>query len=270
VDRGGRGIIGAPGIEHIQDWADAAYNRASTGYQNRAKEKAGSLADIFRAGGGMPPADAANLEAETERYKADAAVRAAQARQATTGQGAGSGSGVSAAYLRERVQRVTDAVDRVVPEINNWTTGMGGLLKWAPMTDARHVNNLLEPLRSNIAFSELTDMRAASKSGGALGQVSDREGILLQSSLGSLDTLQSPQQVLETLNTIKATIRRWNAAKMLESEGRLDPQTFYSTYNEGDFYGPQSGASAVAPSSDAPAGGGGAVYYDMNGNPIRR
>jgi hypothetical protein len=51
-------------------------------------------------------------------------------------------------------------------------------------------------------------MRAASKTGGALGQVSDREGALLQSSLGALDIGQSPTQFKAQLKKIKDSITR--------------------------------------------------------------
>lgn len=51
-------------------------------------------------------------------------------------------------------------------------------------------------------------MRAASKTGGALGQVSDREGQLLQSSLGALDQGQSPKAFREQLDKIEESLRR--------------------------------------------------------------
>jgi len=51
-------------------------------------------------------------------------------------------------------------------------------------------------------------MRAASTTGGALGQVSDREGQLLMSALGALDQGQSPQAFREQLGIIKSSLQR--------------------------------------------------------------
>ncbi len=61
--------------------------------------------------------------------------------------------------------------------------------------------------------NELTEMRAASTTGGALGQVSDTEGKLLQSSLGALNSRQSPAAFSAQLDKVKSTIERWQKAK---------------------------------------------------------
>ena len=64
-------------------------------------------------------------------------------------------------------------------------------------------------------------MREASKTGGALGQVSDNEGRLLAASLGSLDQAQSTEEFTKQLNKIKDSIIRWQAAAntFMEEEG---------------------------------------------------
>lgn len=51
-------------------------------------------------------------------------------------------------------------------------------------------------------------MREASKTGGALGQVSDREGQLLQSSLGALNQGQSPEAFKTQLKKIMESLDR--------------------------------------------------------------
>jgi len=68
-------------------------------------------------------------------------------------------------------------------------------------------------LKSSIAFGELTRMRAASKTGGALGQVSDKEGELLQSAMGSLELRQTKEQFISQLDKIQASIDRWHTAE---------------------------------------------------------
>jgi hypothetical protein len=71
----------------------------------------------------------------------------------------------------------------------------------------------LESLKSNVAFNELQEMRNASKTGGALGQVSDKENAMLAAALGSLDQGQSPEQLSKTLDNIVGILDRWESAK---------------------------------------------------------
>jgi cell division protein FtsI/penicillin-binding protein 2 len=91
-------------------------------------------------------------------------------------------------------------------------------------------------LKSNIAQQELTAMREASKTGGALGNVSDKEGERLASSLGALDVTQSPEAFKKQLQIVKDNIYRWNAQalsiqndfdyKAAKDEGYSDEQIF--------------------------------------------
>lgn len=116
------------------------------------------------------------------------------------------------AYSQERNVRNLQSIDELVGKVNNWTTGAGSLLRRIPATDARNFAAELDTLKANIAFGELTAMREASKTGGALGQVSNIELGLLQSALGALDAGQSPANIRAQLLKIRASIERWNAA----------------------------------------------------------
>ena len=66
----------------------------------------------------------------------------------------------------------------------------------------------LMPLNANIAFSELEQMRQASPTGGALGQVSNKEIDFLKSVQGSIDLTQSNEQLLTQLDRIENAFRR--------------------------------------------------------------
>ena len=55
-------------------------------------------------------------------------------------------------------------------------------------------------------------MREASKSGGALGSVSDYEGQKLESALGSLEVTQSKDQFIKQLGEIQKSIITWEQA----------------------------------------------------------
>lgn len=115
-------------------------------------------------------------------------------------------------YQQERMTRNLNSIDNLMGQVSNWTTGVGSLLSVIPGTAARDFKADVSELSANIAFGELTAMREASKTGGALGAVSEKELQLLESALGSLDRAQSPAQFKEALTTIKSSIERWKAA----------------------------------------------------------
>lgn len=71
-----------------------------------------------------------------------------------------------------------------------------------PGTDAANAKAQLEALKSQVGFSVLQEMRNNSKTGGALGQVSDKENALLQANLGALDKAQSLEQYQASLQKI--------------------------------------------------------------------
>ena len=115
-------------------------------------------------------------------------------------------------YTDEMKNRTLQSVNELMSQVNPYTVGFGTLIKGVPTTAARSFAAQLETLKASIAFGELTAMREASKTGGALGQVSDKEGQLLQNALGALDQGQSAEQFKAQLKKIKESIERWKAA----------------------------------------------------------
>lgn len=116
-------------------------------------------------------------------------------------------------YSAERNTRTVQSVNELIGKVNRWTTGAGSLLSGIPETDARNFAAELDTLKANIAFNELTEMREASKTGGALGQVSNVELGLLTSALGALDAGQSPENLKAQLGKIRDSIDRWQKAR---------------------------------------------------------
>lgn len=103
------------------------------------------------------------------------------------------------------VNQTIDLARDLVSE-DQWTTGLSGaLLSNVPGTDAHTLANRLETIRANIGFDKLQAMRAASPTGGALGQVSNLENQLLQAVYGSLNQAQSAEELLRVLNQVEAT-----------------------------------------------------------------
>jgi len=80
-----------------------------------------------------------------------------------------------------------------------------GLLSYFPSIHggkAADVEAAIESLKTQLGFNELMDMRANSKSGGALGNVSNKEGEWLQNAISNLTTSQSEESFKASLGTI--------------------------------------------------------------------
>jgi hypothetical protein len=101
---------------------------------------------------------------------------------------------------------VTEDVNRALDIIQKdpfWTTGLvGGWLAQIGGTDAKDVRELIAPIQANAGFAELQSMREASPTGGALGQVTEKELKFLQSVLGSLEQEQSGEQLAYNLKRV--------------------------------------------------------------------
>ena len=83
---------------------------------------------------------------------------------------------------------VLETVDKAMGLTDDyWVVGYD-LAKLAPLpTDAKQMDGYVKTLQANLAFDRLQKMRDASKTGGALGQVSNIELDLLKSSVAALD-----------------------------------------------------------------------------------
>jgi hypothetical protein len=110
----------------------------------------------------------------------------------------------------------------------------------------------LDTLKAKVGFTALQAMRDASKTGGALGQVSDFENRALQNSMVSLQNAQSLPQIKQALQQI-----------ITQTDGMKDRlQQAYDTdyaniprpnYGRGGQPGPQQGAATSIPPAAANA-----------------
>jgi hypothetical protein len=110
----------------------------------------------------------------------------------------------------ERARRVVEKVDQALPQVDWNSAGMiGNMMKNVGGTDAFDLNSEVETIQAILGFKELQEMRDASKTGGALGQVAVRELDLLQATLASMKTGQSPAQLRKNLGEIKNHFTNW-------------------------------------------------------------
>lgn len=82
-------------------------------------------------------------------------------------------------------------------------TGVEGMFPNLPGGKAAGVQARLNTLKSQIGFNVLQAMREASKTGGALGAVSDKENELLQNNLAALDQAQNEGDLRTQLHLIR-------------------------------------------------------------------
>lgn len=94
---------------------------------------------------------------------------------------------------------IKDIMDRDLVGFD--TTGAASSKVFAPF-DYPDLKAKLDTIAGNIAFTTLNKMRQNSPTGGAVGQVSDRDMALLASVKGALTQAQSPKQLKETLKRL--------------------------------------------------------------------
>ena len=103
--------------------------------------------------------------------------------------------------------RAVSALDDAMGEVGTFTAGTAGaILKLIPGTPAFDLVEEILPVVSQEFVANLQNMRDMSKTGGAVGNVSNAEGDKLQALRGSLNTGQSPDQLLKNMQKMKAQI----------------------------------------------------------------
>lgn len=131
---------------------------------------------------------------------ADRDVQAEEQARANAAEGTGRAAGI----VLEDIGRIRQMVESN-PRL---TTGVGGvIMQQIAGTDAADVKALSETVRSNIGFDRLQQMREASPTGGALGNVTERELAGLQAVLGNLEQSQSSDQLLFNLERLDEVYR---------------------------------------------------------------
>lgn len=117
---------------------------------------------------------------------------------------------------------ITDVAD-TKSLVSGMTTGVVGKAQsYVPGTTAYDLNQRLLTIKANLGFDRLQQMRDASPTGGALGQVAVQELNALQSTVGSLELGQSKDELLKNLNKIDFHYQNWIRA--VRGEQPLKPE----------------------------------------------
>jgi hypothetical protein len=106
-------------------------------------------------------------------------------------------------------QRVITTIGEARNLVSGWTAGLGGSLAFLPSSEARTLQNKIQTIKANLGFDRLQQMRDASPTGGALGQVAVQEINYLQSTVATLDQLDNPEALRAALTRIEESYKRW-------------------------------------------------------------
>ncbi len=93
--------------------------------------------------------------------------------------------------------------DLLEKDVNAWTQAT---LWWVPDGQPKTVANAVSTLESSLAFDTLQNMRDNSKTGGALGSISNQELVLLKNNLAALDPTDA--EFKSRLRTIRKSYQR--------------------------------------------------------------
>lgn len=110
--------------------------------------------------------------------------------------------------------RIINEVGEAKAKVSGFTAGLGSYLSVLPLTEAKDLSKRLTTIKANLGFDRLQQMRDASPTGGALGQVAVQELIALQSTIASLDQDQSPAQLKQALDKIETSYAKWRETVM--------------------------------------------------------
>ena len=92
--------------------------------------------------------------------------------------------------------------------INTAGTALGRAIGgFIPGSDTTNLNAALDTVKALVGFDALQKMRDSSPTGGALGQITERELAFLQSVQGSLNTLQGTEQLKATVGRIQKSFQ---------------------------------------------------------------
>ncbi|MEL7452039.1 MAG: hypothetical protein AAGJ50_01520, partial [Pseudomonadota bacterium] len=149
----------------------------------------------------------------------------------------------------QQFNTVAESIDKAIEMADGWSAGlMGQIGQNIGSTPARNLRAALETVMANIGFEKLQEMRESSPTGGALGNVTERELAFLQSVRGSLDQLQSPAQLRETLEKVKQSlteihnIRQFHSFTSATNSGNRAPTGDLREAPKNDFvYNPETG-----------------------------
>lgn len=169
------------------------------------------------AGGEMSDIDRLYAQADQEqillggvRPSTQAAIQRAEAAAAEAAQEGVEGRRAAVRGV-DQLETIGELKD-IINENPLTTTGLfASVIRDIPATQAYDAQAVVDTIIANAGFDQLAQMRRESPTGGALGQVTERELQFLQRTIANLDLNQSPERVMAQIENFernyKDTIR---------------------------------------------------------------
>jgi len=111
---------------------------------------------------------------------------------------------------RTKTRSVLSLLGEAEINADAWTTGVpGAIVGLVPGTRSFNLQETLDAIKANLSFDKLQEMRDMSPTGGALGQVSERELAQLERTVGSLNQKQDQKQLLKNLQRVRVHYNNW-------------------------------------------------------------
>lgn len=211
-----RALTGVQQLEQVWKQKGFDLDREKFGYQ---KSNDAANRGVTIRGQNMTDARSRELAAATGGGKAPPGYRFTQDGnlEAIPGGPADIKAGEAGAKREKQIQgsiasaeRVLGTVRGAMNRVGNTTAGFAGsTLAKIPGTAARDLASDVETIKANLGFDRLQQMRDESPTGGALGAIAVQELVALQSTVASLDTAQSPEQLRRNLKKIDEHYTNW-------------------------------------------------------------
>ena len=126
------------------------------------------------------------------------------------------GQDPKAQYALSQANTALTSIDNALGILSGATSGgvntagtavgraFGGFI---PGSDTTNLNAALDTVKALVGFDALQKMRESSPTGGALGNITEKELAFLQSVQGSLNTMQGTEQLTATINRVKESFQ---------------------------------------------------------------
>ncbi len=113
-------------------------------------------------------------------------------------------------FAISHANKVVGDVTEAKSLVSGMTTGLIGKgSSFVPGTDSYNLQQRLLTIKANLGFDRLQQMRDASPTGGALGQVAVQELQALQATVGSLELGQDRKELQKNLDKIELHYNNW-------------------------------------------------------------
>jgi hypothetical protein len=167
-----------------------------------------------------PPKDyQAVWDAENNTYRMEPIPGSDAARDR---EGAAIKANTSIRLADQQFELMSTSIDKAIEQADFWSAGlMAQATSGIGATPARNLRATLDTIMANIGFEKLQEMRETSPTGGALGNVTERELAFLQSVRGSLDQIQDPAQLREVLGQVKESLAIIHEIRKMNLQGNM-------------------------------------------------